>query len=278
VPAMGPFYGPERAVTPFFSQSDQVRMRSARSYSHAALRLCRAAPVRGSAASGSARPFAGRLSSHSAQGSIAPICSSPAAAHGSRSSSALISCSSAASTACRVLLPVADRPAEDDEAIINEPVHECRVLILAILVPDLARGIPACPVNESYRVVSHDRSVLTATDIDWTASYSTSATRPNRFPPDSASASRRDLANCKEVGTLAFPEKRLVRCFTKRFRGSARRNCVRRPRVLSCRDESAPCLVARSLIDAGVATPGCRAPGLAAGPRSPGLRGGTMTG
>ena len=34
------------------------------------------------------------------------------------------------------LLTIADWAAEDDKAIIDEPVHECRVLIPALLAPD----------------------------------------------------------------------------------------------------------------------------------------------
>ena len=48
------------------------------------------------------------------------------------------------------LLAVTNRAAEDKEAIVDEPVHECRVLIPAVLIPDLARGIPAWAVNQSY--------------------------------------------------------------------------------------------------------------------------------
>ena len=41
------------------------------------------------------------------------------------------------------LLAIADRTAEDDEAIIDKPVHEGRMLIPGVLIPDLTRTVPA---------------------------------------------------------------------------------------------------------------------------------------
>jgi large subunit ribosomal protein L33 len=41
------------------------------------------------------------------------------------------------------LLAVTNGAAENDEAIVDEPVHECRVPGPAVLVPDLTRGVPA---------------------------------------------------------------------------------------------------------------------------------------
>src|SRR6266566_8833628 len=43
------------------------------------------------------------------------------------------------------LLAVTNRAAEDKKAIVDEPVHECRVPGPALLVADLARGVPAWP-------------------------------------------------------------------------------------------------------------------------------------
>lgn len=62
------------------------------------------------------------------------------------------------------LLTVADWATKDDKAIIDEPVHECRVLIPSLLAPDLARGIPVWTVDQPHREIGHARSVLTATD------------------------------------------------------------------------------------------------------------------
>src|SRR3984957_11139644 len=63
------------------------------------------------------------------------------------------------------LFAVADRAAEDDEPIIDQSVHKCCVLIPAVLVPYPARGVPARPVNEPDREISHTGSVMAATDI-----------------------------------------------------------------------------------------------------------------
>ena len=86
-------------------------------------------------------------------------------AHGSRASRVLISPSSAASTACSVVLSVADRPAQDDEPVLHQPVHERRVLIPPVPAPDRAPRIPARPVHQSHREISHARTVLLPTDI-----------------------------------------------------------------------------------------------------------------
>src|SRR5215472_8670341 len=63
------------------------------------------------------------------------------------------------------LLAVTNWPAEDDEAVVDEPVHECRVLGPALLVPDRLRGIPAGTVDQPYREVDHVRSVWAVADI-----------------------------------------------------------------------------------------------------------------
>jgi hypothetical protein len=62
------------------------------------------------------------------------------------------------------LLAIADWATEDDKAIINQSVHECGVLIPCLLVPDRTRGVPAWAMDQPHREISHDRSVLTATD------------------------------------------------------------------------------------------------------------------
>src|SRR6266581_4050107 len=54
-------------------------------------------------------------------------------------------------------LAVAERAAEDDEAVIDESVHERRVLIPGVLVPDLARGIPPRSMGHRHREIGHDR-------------------------------------------------------------------------------------------------------------------------
>ena len=45
------------------------------------------------------------------------------------------------------LLPLADRAAENDEAIIDQSIHERRMIILGALVPDLTRGVRAWAVD-----------------------------------------------------------------------------------------------------------------------------------
>ena len=63
------------------------------------------------------------------------------------------------------LLAVTNWAAENDEAIIDEPVHECRVPGPALLVADLARGVPAWAVDQPDREIGHARSVRAVTDI-----------------------------------------------------------------------------------------------------------------
>jgi hypothetical protein len=62
------------------------------------------------------------------------------------------------------LLAVADWAAEDDKAIVDEPVHECRVPIPGVLVADRARGVPPWAVDQPYGEIGHGRSVPPATD------------------------------------------------------------------------------------------------------------------
>ena len=63
------------------------------------------------------------------------------------------------------LLAVTNWAAEDEKAIVDEPVHECRVPGPAVLVPDLTRGVPAWAVDQPHREIGHDRSVRAITDI-----------------------------------------------------------------------------------------------------------------
>ena len=63
------------------------------------------------------------------------------------------------------LLAVANWAAEDKKAIVDEPVHECRVPGPALLVADLARGVPAWAVDQPHREIGHARSVWAVTDI-----------------------------------------------------------------------------------------------------------------
>ena len=62
------------------------------------------------------------------------------------------------------LLAAADWPAEDDKAIVDQPVHECRMLVPGVLLPDLARGIPGWRVDQPYHEIGHRRSVVAASD------------------------------------------------------------------------------------------------------------------
>ena len=63
------------------------------------------------------------------------------------------------------LLAVTNWAAQDDKAIADEPVHECRVPGPVVLVPGLTRGIPAWAVDQPHREMGHDRSVRAFTDI-----------------------------------------------------------------------------------------------------------------
>src|SRR3989440_2113712 len=63
------------------------------------------------------------------------------------------------------LLAVTNRAAEDKKAIVDEPVHECRVPGPALLVADLARGVPSLAVDQPDRELGHSRSVRGVTDI-----------------------------------------------------------------------------------------------------------------
>lgn len=60
------------------------------------------------------------------------------------------------------LLAVADRAAQDDKAVINEPVHELGVLVSGLLTPDLAQRISLRAVNQPHREMGHTRSLPTA--------------------------------------------------------------------------------------------------------------------
>src|SRR5208282_3082058 len=63
------------------------------------------------------------------------------------------------------LLAVANWAAQDDKAVVDEPVHECRVPGPALLVPDLTRGVPAWTVDQPHRKIGHARSVRATTDV-----------------------------------------------------------------------------------------------------------------
>ena len=57
------------------------------------------------------------------------------------------------------LLAVADRAAQDDKAVTNEPVHELGVLVSGLLTPDLAQRISLRAVNRPHREIGHTRSL-----------------------------------------------------------------------------------------------------------------------
>src|SRR5215472_9202218 len=63
------------------------------------------------------------------------------------------------------LLAVANWAAQDEKAVVDEPVHERRVPGPAVLVPDLTRGVPARAVDQPHREMRHGRSVRAITDI-----------------------------------------------------------------------------------------------------------------
>lgn len=62
------------------------------------------------------------------------------------------------------LLAIADWAAEDDEAVAGERVKKGRVLVPAVLFPDLARAVPAWAMHESHCEIGHERSVVAAAD------------------------------------------------------------------------------------------------------------------
>src|SRR5450432_2635787 len=69
------------------------------------------------------------------------------------------------------LLALADWAAEDDKAIVDQPIHEGGVLIPGVLNPDLTRGVPARAVGQPHREIGHGQRVLTATDTRGTAAW-----------------------------------------------------------------------------------------------------------
>src|SRR5579859_3360361 len=62
------------------------------------------------------------------------------------------------------LLAVPDWATQDQEAVVDQPVHEGRVLVPPVLLPDGPRRIPAGAVYQPDREVCHGRTVLAATD------------------------------------------------------------------------------------------------------------------
>jgi hypothetical protein len=63
------------------------------------------------------------------------------------------------------LFTVTNRAAQNDEAVIDEPVHEGRMRGPAGLLPDRARGVPAWAVDQPHREVGHARSIRATTDM-----------------------------------------------------------------------------------------------------------------
>jgi hypothetical protein len=55
------------------------------------------------------------------------------------------------------LLAVANGATEDEEAVVDKPIHERRVLIPGVLLPDLAGGVPGWPVHKPDREMRHGR-------------------------------------------------------------------------------------------------------------------------
>ena len=62
------------------------------------------------------------------------------------------------------LLTVAHWATENDEAVLDEPVHEGCVLVPALLAADRTRGVPGRAMDKPHREISHYRSVRTASD------------------------------------------------------------------------------------------------------------------
>jgi hypothetical protein len=58
----------------------------------------------------------------------------------------------------------AERAAEDEEAVLDQPVHERRMLVPAVLAADRAGGIPARAVHQRHRESGHAATVPAGTD------------------------------------------------------------------------------------------------------------------
>src|SRR5215472_8762888 len=67
----------------------------------------------------------------------------------------------------------AERAADDQESVIDEPVHELRVSVPVVLLPDRARVVPARTVNQDHREVSHIGTLPGATDTDGDSGWPT---------------------------------------------------------------------------------------------------------
>src|SRR5579871_1247010 len=63
------------------------------------------------------------------------------------------------------LRAVADRPADDEEPVIDQTVHEGGVRIPVVLFPDRPRRVPAWPVDRPHREVGHAWNVRAGADI-----------------------------------------------------------------------------------------------------------------
>ena len=60
--------------------------------------------------------------------------------------------------------PVAERPADNDEPVLDELIHECGVLGETVLLPDAARAVPCRPVDQRAQKVGHARRIGTDAD------------------------------------------------------------------------------------------------------------------
>ena len=60
---------------------------------------------------------------------------------------------------------IVQRAADDEEPVLDKPVHERRMLVPAILGPDRTRGIPPGTVHQRYREVRHSQTLMSTADI-----------------------------------------------------------------------------------------------------------------
>src|SRR5215475_9185881 len=78
-------------------------------------------------------------------------------------------------------LAVAERAANDDHPLLDEPVHECRVLVPRLLLPDWPRGIPVRAVNQRQCEEGHGGNVPAPADTSRPGTWL--GMRPGRGAP-----------------------------------------------------------------------------------------------